>query len=92
MPFDVRLPIHINCDAFKSALGSCLVQIGRPVYLASRSLNKTEMGYAQVEEELLAITFSTKKFHNHIYVHNDVTVYTDQMPLTSIINKPLDEI
>jgi len=42
---------------------------GRPVYFASRSLNKTEMEYAQIEKELLATTFSCKKFHNYIYGH-----------------------
>jgi len=52
----VRLPVQIYCDASKSALGSCLMQNGRPVYFASRSLNKTEIGYAQIEKELLAIT------------------------------------
>jgi len=50
------------------------------------------MEYARIEKELLAITFSCKKFHNYIYGRGDVTVYTDHMPLTSIINKTLDEI
>lgn len=86
-PFDVRASVQIYCDASKSALGSCLMQNNRPVYFASRSLNKTEIEYAQIEKELLAITFSCKKFHNYIYGHEDVTIYTDHMPLTSIINK-----
>jgi len=68
------------------------MQNGRPVYFASKSLSKTEIEYAQIEKELLAITFSCNKFHNYIYGHGDVTVYTDHMPLTSIINKTLDEI
>lgn len=50
------------------------------------------MEYAQIEKELQVITFSTKKFQNYIYGHNDVIVFTDHMSLTSIINKPLDEI
>lgn len=50
------------------------------------------MEYAQIEKELLAITFSCKKCNNYIYSHEDVTVYTDHMLLTSIINKTLDEI
>lgn len=92
VPFDFRVPVQIYCDASKGALGSCLIQNGRPVYFASKSLNKTEIEYVQIEKVLLAITFSCKKFHNYIYGHNDVTIYTDHMPLTSIINKPLDEI
>jgi len=36
-PFDVQAPVQIYCDASKSALGSCLIQIGRPVDFASRS-------------------------------------------------------
>ncbi|XP_054277784.1 uncharacterized protein K02A2.6-like [Macrosteles quadrilineatus] len=48
-------PIIIQCDASQDALGCCLLQNNKPVYMASRSLNSAEVGYAQVEKELLAI-------------------------------------
>lgn len=69
IPFDVPAPVQIYCDASKSALGSCLIQNSRSVYFAFRSLNKTEIEYAQIEKDLLAITFSCKKCHNYIYGH-----------------------
>lgn len=69
-----------------------MVQNGRIVYFASRSLNKTEVEYAQIEKELLAIKFSCKKCHYYIYVHNNVTIHTDHMPLTSVIMKSFNEI
>lgn len=54
--------MHILTHHNKFVLGSSLIQNGSPLYFASRSLNKTEIEYAQIEKELLAITFSCKNF------------------------------
>jgi len=90
--FDPKEAIEIQCDASKDSIGCCLLQNNRPVYFASRSLSPAECNYAQIEKELLAICFSCSKFHNYIYGHQKVTIYTDHMPLLSIINKPMDKI
>ena len=90
--FDPSLPITIQCDASKDAIGCCLLQNNKPVSFASRSLNTTETEYAQIEKELLAITYSCQKFHNYIYGHQNVTIYSDHKPLVSIITKDIGKI
>ncbi|KAK3918580.1 Retrovirus-related Pol polyprotein from transposon 17.6 [Frankliniella fusca] len=56
--FDPNKSIEIQCDASQNSLGTCLMQNGRPVSLASRSLTQSERNYAQIEKELLAIVYS----------------------------------
>lgn len=90
-PFDEKQSIEIQTDASKSGLGCCLMQEGRPVCFASRSLNEAEIRYAQVEKEFLAVVFACKKFHNYIYGRR-VTIVTDHKPLLGIMLKDLDKI
>lgn len=90
--FDEKLPIDIQCDASKDAIGCCILQNGKPVSFASRCLNNAEIQYAQIEKELLAITFACNKFHYYIYGQQNVTVHTDHMPLLSILNKDMNDI
>jgi hypothetical protein len=90
--FDPTTPIEIQCDASKDALGFCMLQKGKPLYFSSRSMTTTEESYAQVEKELLAICFSVQKLHNFIYGHDHVTVFTDHLPLVSLMSKSMDKI
>ncbi|XP_026689282.1 uncharacterized protein K02A2.6-like [Diaphorina citri] len=85
-------PIEIQADASQFALGCTLLQDKKPVFFASRNLSPSECNFAQVEKELLAICFAFKKFHNFLYGHANITVYTDHNPLISIIQKPLNAI
>ena len=55
--YDPKLPVELQVDACKSGLGAVLVQDGSPIAYASRSLTETEWKYAQIEKELLAVTF-----------------------------------
>jgi hypothetical protein len=77
-----------QCDASKYGLGSVLMQDGKPVVYASKSLTQTETGYAQIEKEMLAILFSCRRFHQYIYGKR-VTVESDHKPLSSIMKKSL---
>lgn len=90
--FDPTKKIEIQADSSSRALGCSLIQEGRPILYASRALTSCEQEYAQIEKELLAITFAFSKFHNYVYGHPYVTVYTDHSPLTSIIFKDLEKI
>nr|CAD7567792.1 unnamed protein product [Timema californicum] len=87
-PFDPFKPINIHADSSQYALGATLMQDGKPILYASRSLTTTEQNYAQVKKEFLAVAFSFKRFHNFVYGHEDVTVHSDHQPLTSIIRQP----
>ena len=89
--FDPKEEIEIECDASKHSLGAALVQKNKPVYFASRTMSKTETRYAQIEKELLAVAYALKRFHYFICPRK-VTVYTDHRPLTSIINKAMEDV
>lgn len=83
--FNANKEVFIQSDASKSGLGCCLLQDERPVFFASRSLSGAEKNYAVIEKELLAIIFSTSKFHQFIYGRK-VCVLTDHKPLVNLLN------
>ena len=58
-------PLVLQCDASEKGLGASLLQDGKSVAYASRALTTTEMNYAQIEKELLAIMFGVECFHQY---------------------------
>ena len=56
--YDRNLPVTVQADASIRGLGACLMQEGRPIAFASKSLTDTETRYANIERELLAIVFA----------------------------------
>ena len=86
--FNPKLDVTLQVDASKYGLGATLLQEGRPVSYASKTLTQTEIGYAQIEKEMLGILFGAKRFHEYIYGRR-VTVESDAKPLSSIAKKPL---
>ena len=80
-----------QADASEHGLGACLLQKGKPIAYASRSLNSAESNYAQIEKELLAIVFACQKFNHYIYGF-PTNVQSDHKPLESIMNKPLSQV
>lgn len=86
--FDPKQTLTIECDAAKHGLGACLMQNGRPIAYASKSLTKSEINYAVIEKECLAMLFAFKRFHQYTY-GNKVLVRTDHKPLEAIMKKPL---
>ena len=56
--YDPTSPLAIQCDARQRGLRSCLLQKGKPIAYASRTLTDTEERYAQIEKEMLAIVYS----------------------------------
>lgn len=77
-------------DASEYGLGSALFQKGRPVAFASRSLTEVERRYAQIEKEMLGVSFGLQKFHAYTYGRH-VHVITDHKPLVAIVKKPLSK-
>jgi hypothetical protein len=86
--FDTTKEAIIQTDASQSGLGSCLLQEGKPIAFASRSLTPAEENYSQIEKELLAICFACAKFHQYAY-GREIEVHTDHRPLETIFKKPL---
>jgi len=67
-----------------------LLQGGKPLEYASRSLTDTEKKWAQIEKEMLAIVFGLERFDQYTY-GNQVVVINDHKPLASIIKKTLSQ-
>ena len=86
--YDPNKPLTVENDACEYGLGSAILQDGKPVAYASRSLSEAEKRYAQIEKEMLAVTFGLEKFHHYTY-GRDVEVVTDHKPLVAIHAKPL---
>ncbi len=76
-------------DASSEGLGACLLQNSQPVAYASRTLNSAERNYAQIEKEMLAISWGCVKFHDYVYGAEGVVVETDHKPLENLFKKPL---
>jgi len=89
--FDPRKPITIQADSSKIAIGCALLQEGKPVAYASRSLRQEEQAYPTIDRESLAIYFACKKFHYYIY-SRPVTIISDHLPLLLIFQKPIEKL
>ena len=74
--------------AMKNAVGAVLLQEGIPVAYASRKRRKSELNWAPIEKEMLAIVFSAHKFREYI-LGKATLVRTDHQPLETILRKPL---
>ena len=81
--YDRNKPVTLQCDVSLKGLGACIIQDGKPIAFASKSLTNTETRYANMERELLAIVFGCKKFHMYLYGRS-FTVETDHKPLEMI--------
>ena len=78
-------PTRVVSDASPWAVGAVLLQQQsdmsyRPVAYASRSLTATEMKYAQIEREALAIVFGCEHFHTYLFGRS-FELETDHRPL-----------
>ena len=73
----------IQADASLKGLGCVLLQDGKPVHYASRSLTDTESRYSNIERELLAVCWALEKFNHYVY-GKEVIIKTDHKPLESI--------
>ena len=75
--FDVNAEATLQMDASKKGLGACIIQKGKEVCYASRSLTKTEQNYQNLEREALGTIWGMEKFHYFLY-GKEFTLETDQ--------------
>lgn len=86
--FDVKKEVRIQCDSSEKGNGACLLQEGQPIAYTSRALTKTEINYAQIEKEMLAIVNACDKFDQYIFGRKAI-IETDHKPIEAIYKKPL---
>ena len=89
--FDINAETTLQMDASKKGLGACIIQKGKVVCYASRSLTKTEQNYQNLEREALGTIWGMEKFHYFLY-GKEFTLETDQKPLVGIYKKHMVDI
>lgn len=89
--YDIKKPIRLSVDSSQHAVGAVILHGKNPIAYASKTLNKSQMNYAQIEKELYAIVFGCKKFHQYLY-GKQIHVETDHQPLVTLFKKPLAEV
>lgn len=82
---DPALPYDLHTDASNVGLGAVLVQSGRPISFASRTLSDAERNYSTTERECLAIVWSLNYFYPYLYGAH-FSIYTDHAALKSILS------
>ena len=85
--YDRTKPVTVQADASQRGLGACLLQKGKPIAFASKSLTDTETRYANIERELLAIIFTCQRFNTYV-LGRPFTVESDHK-LLEMIQAPL---
>ena len=86
--YDPKLPIKLACDASSYGVGAVLSHVfsdgsEHPIGYASRTLNKHEKMYSQLDKEGVSIIFGLKKFHQYLYGRR-FTIITDNKALSHI--------
>ena len=89
--FDVNAETTLQMDASKKGLGTCLIQKGKVICYASRTLTKTEQNYQNLERGALGTIWGMERFHYFLY-EKEFTLETNQKPLVSIYKKHMIDI
>ncbi|GFO29208.1 transposon ty3-i Gag-Pol polyprotein [Plakobranchus ocellatus] len=86
--FNTEKATTIEVDSSLVGMGAALIQEGRPIAFASKSMTETESRYANIERELLTVVFALERFHTYVYGKH-VTIFSDHKPLENIQYKNL---
>ena len=90
--YNPLLPITVSCDTSEKGLAALLEQKENerwhPIAHASRTLNKSEKNYCQLEKEIFSIVSTCTKFHDYVY-GKPFHVCNDHLPLKSIFTKSI---
>ena len=87
--YDPNKETVLQTDANIKGLGACLLQNGKPVYLASNALTETQKGYVAIKLESLAVVWAMEKFHHFLYGTHFI-LEKDQKSLEVMLSKSLN--
>jgi len=81
----------VHVDAFKYAVGACLMQWNedgteRPNSFPSSKLTGPHLSWAAIEKEAYAVVWALNKFHTWCY-GVPIVIYSDSNPLTYLTSK-----
>ena len=89
--FDPTRDIIVVADSSAYGVGAVLCHsidgVERPVCFVSRTLNKAERNYSQLEKEALALIYALSQFHNYLWGQSNFTLVTDHKPLLGLFSQ-----
>ena len=88
--YDLEEEVTLETDASDYGLGAVLLQNGRPVAFASRTLTQSERRYSQIEKECLGLVFGCTRFDHYLHGRTKITALTDHKPLETILAKSIN--
>ena len=95
--FDPEFDTIVSADASSYGLGATLLQRQpegelKPVAYISRSMTPTEQKYAQIEKEVLELTWACERFSDYL-IGLDFHIQTDHKPLVPLFStKALEQL
>ena len=82
---------EIIVDASPVGLAGIMLQNGKAVCYASKSLTETEKRYSQMEKENLAIVWAIEHWHIYLFGHK-FTLISDAKSLENIYGNPKSKL
>nr|GEU36375.1 reverse transcriptase domain-containing protein [Tanacetum cinerariifolium] len=83
-----NLSFELMCDASDFAIGAVLGQRKmkhfQPIHYASKTMIKTQIHYATMEKEMLAVVYAFEKFRPYLFLSKSI-VYTDHSALKYLL-------
>ena len=88
--FNAEKKLVLQVDSSQDGLGAALMQGGKPIEYASRSLTATERRWAQIEKELLSVIYGLERFDQYTFGRR-VIIQNNHKPIGTILKKPLSQ-